>query len=62
MQQTAKPYYPEQSEIINIYLSSLVICYGEVRLCLQHKFISAVEVGANEIHIVILMMFFQNAH
>lgn len=62
MQRTAKPYYPEHSEIINIYLSSVVICYREVRLCLQCKFISAVEVGANEVHIVTLMMFFQNAH
>lgn len=62
MQQTGKSYYPEQFEMINIYLSSVVICYREVSLCLQHKFISTVEAGANEVRIVTLMMFFKNAH
>lgn len=36
----AKPYYSEQSDIMNIYPSVLMICYSKVRLCLQHKFIS----------------------
>lgn len=62
MQQTAKPYYSEQFDFINIYSSPVVICYSEVRLCLQHKFISTVAVGTNEVHIATLMVFFQNAY
>lgn len=62
MQKTAKPYYSEQFDSINIYPSPVVICYTEVRLCLQHKFISTVPVGTNEVHTVTLMVFFQNAH
>lgn len=57
-QQRAKPYYTKQFDIINIYPSPVVIWYGEVRLCFQHKFISTGAVGTHEIHIVTLMMFF----
>ena len=62
IQQTAKPYYFEQFDAINIYPSSAMICYIEVGLSLQRKFISTVAAGANRLHIVTLMVFFQNAH
>lgn len=62
IQQTAKPYYSEQFDFINIYPSTVVICYSEVRLRLQHKFISTVAVGTNKVHIATMMVFFQNAH